>query len=268
MFFERHEHADQELPVYFNYQIHSAEEPLYEMHWHETREWIYLVKGRIKLRMGDRTEEYGEGDIITIAPKLPHSLQVLDGFAGFYCLIPDNSIFSSCAMENLSVECDALVTSPEIRRIFLELIKEYKEKRPYYKSCIRAKLITMLSLLFREHGHEARESDAEPTDRAMQITKDMLEYMEAHYAEELDGERIAVELGFSRSYICHVISRVTGKSLTENLSYIRCRKARQLLQAGCPVGETAFTVGFQNAPYFCRVYKRIMGVPPSAHLKE
>ena len=76
MFFERHEHADQELPVFFNYQIHTPGGPRYELHWHETREWIYLVKGTVEIRTNDKIEIYNEGDIVTIAPQIPHSFYI------------------------------------------------------------------------------------------------------------------------------------------------------------------------------------------------
>ena len=102
----------------------------------------------------------------------------------------------------------------------------------------------------------------------MRITKDAIQYMEEHFAEEFSGEELAQELGFSRSYLCHVLQKVTGQSLTENLLYIRCRKARELLRRGVPVGEVVFMVGFKNASYFCRTYKRLLGVAPSAHLKK
>ncbi len=268
MFFERHEHADQELPVFFNYQIHTSGGPRYELHWHETREWIYLVKGTVEIRTNDKIEIYNEGDIVTIAPQIPHSFYPLNSDASFYCLIPDNSILSSCGIDHASVNCDSLVTSSEIRRIFLDVIREFKEKPPYYKSCIRAKIILMYSLLYREHGHGTQKTPSPQTDRAMEITKNALQYMEFHYAEDFSGERLAKYLGFSRSYLCHVISSVTGKSLTENLLYVRCRKARELLLKGYPVGEVSFMVGFQSAPYFCRTYKRMIGVSPSAHINK
>ena len=268
MFFERHVHNDKELPIYMQHQVHTSREPRYELHWHETLEWIFVTSGSVEIRIDDTASVYTEGDLVAINPHSPHCFRTVGEECSYYCMIPDNAILSSCGIDKVVLSRDYLVKNEEIRAIFHSIVKEYDEKKPYYKNCIRASVVKMTALLLRDHGQDAPIGTPSMGDNAMRITKNAIQYMEEHYAEDFSGEALAAHLGFSRSYLCHVISKVTGQSLTENLLYIRCRKARELLRQGHSVGEVVFMVGFQNASYFCRTYKRMMGVAPSAHRKK
>ncbi|MBR2986688.1 MAG: AraC family transcriptional regulator [Clostridia bacterium] len=269
MFFERHVHADKELPIYYMLQRRSPYEPKYELHWHETLEWIYVTEGDVEIRIDDTATVYHEGDLVAINPHSPHCFRAIDGECEYYCIIPDNSILTSAGLELRALSDEHLVKNEEIRALFLKTVSEFERKAPYYKSCIRANLVLMTAILLREHGLDASvPAPSMGGDNAMRITKSAIQYMEEHYSEDFSGEALAAYLGFSRSYLCHVISKVTGQSLTENLLYIRCRKARDFLRQGHSVGEVVFMSGFQNASYFCRTYKRMMGVAPSAHRKK
>ena len=266
MFFERHVHEDTELPIYFNHQA-AIFKTHNEYHWHETAEWILVTEGKVEIRIGETINYYTEGDLVLIGPQLPHSFYSPEGKCAYYCMIPDNSILTSVGFNLHDFYTEALIDDDEIKDYYRRIIKEYQEKKPSYKICIKAYIAAMSALALRRYRKEGAKGLL-LEDNAMRITKDVIKYMEEHYAEEFSGEALALELGFSRSYLCHVISKVTGLSLTENLLYIRCRKARELLKKGISVGEVVFLVGFKNTSYFCRTYKRLLGVSPSAHLKK
>lgn len=268
MFFERHVHQDRELPIYFQFQRCSPREPKYELHWHETLEWIYVTEGRVEIRIDDSSAVYSEGDLVVISPHAPHCFRAVDGECGYYCVVPDNAILTAEGVELTAMSTERIVQNEDVRRIFFKVVEEFEAKKPYYKSCVRANIVLMTALLLRDHGLTDPHPSPNMSDNAIRITKNAIEYMEEHYAEDFSGEALAAHLGFSRSYLCHVISKVTGQSLTENLLYIRCRKARDFLRQGHLVGEVVFMAGFQNASYFCRTYKRMMGVAPSAHRKK
>ena len=265
MFFERHVHEDAELPIYFNHQLWNFKTHN-EYHWHETSEWILVTEGSVEIRIGDTINHYQKGDLVLINPQLPHSF-FSNGTCGYYCMIPDNSVLVAGGIDLHDFYTEALINDEEIKSYYRRIIAEFSEKGDYYKTCIKTYMVAMAALALRRFRKAGTASHL-LGDNAMRITKDAIQYMEEHYAEEFSGEDLAQELGFSRSYLCHVIRKVTGQSLTENLLYIRCRKAREFLRRGVPVGEVVFMVGFKNASYFCRTYKRLLGASPSAHLKK
>lgn len=268
VFFERHTHKDVELPVYYTRQTYLKSSLKYELHWHETFEWIYMVEGEVEILINDASRLYCAGDLIVIPPQLPHRFGFTGKNCSYYCMIPDNSILDSGNIEFPSFSDDHLVKNRAIVDAFLSIMEEYKTKGRYHKQIIRANIVLMTALYCRDCGIEASKTPHREDNNALRITKEALLYMEEHYAEEFSGEALAARLGFSRSYLCHVIRKVTGQSLTENLLYIRCRKAREMLRQGRTVGEVVYASGFQNASYFSRTYKRMMGVSPSAHYRK
>lgn len=267
MFFERHVHADNELPIYFNHQTRSPQDPKYAFHWHETAEWIFVTDGRVEIRINDQSAVYQAGDLVVINPQHPHCFCSVGKEASYYCLIPDNSLYVMGGIDPHSICTKPLVEDEEIKRLYRLIVEEFEKKDTCYKSCIKAAIVMMTSLLLRRHNTEEKNV-YDFDDNAMRITKDAIRYIEEHYSEDFSGEALAAHLGFSRSYLCHVINKVTGQSLTENLLYVRCRKAKELLRRGMPVGDVGFAVGFKNASYFCRTYKRMMGAPPSADRRK
>lgn len=268
MFFERHTHKDKMLPVYFAHQHRTSRAPKFELHWHETLEWIYVTGGKVQIQIDEKVEIFKEGDLIAIPPHLPHRFSAVGDGCSYYCMIPDNLILASGDVECTSFSDEHLVKNRAIYEGFLKIVEEYKTKGSYYKQVIRATILQITALLCRDRCQQSAQMYVKSDNNAMRLTKAALLYMEEHYAEEISGEALAEHLGFSRSYLSHVIRKVTGQSLTENLLYIRCRKARELLQNGHTVGEVVFLSGFQNASYFSRTYKRMMGVSPSAHYNK
>lgn len=87
--------------------------------------------------------------------------------------------------------------------------------------------------------------------------------LQSRYAEDLSLPRIANELFLAPGYLSRIFKRETGKNFKEYLTEIRMDHARQLLEAGnLSVGEVACRVGYQDASYFARVYKRQFGETP------
>lgn len=266
LFFERHVFADSDLPVYFQYQVRTIKEPHFQFHWHETPEFVYIIHGKVEIRINDKTELFQEGELIVINPQSAHCFRAVDGDCGYYCLIPDNSLLSSGGIAPGSLSLANRITNPLILAHFREIIRETEDRAPQYKVCVRTHILLMIALLIRHHTVDHRKA-GRFDDNAMCIAKDAIQYMEDHYAEPIGGEDIANALGISRSYLCHVIRKVTHQTLTENLLFVRCRKAKDLLWLGHSVNETVYLSGFNNASHFCRTYRKMMGVSPSSHKK-
>ena len=66
-----------------------------------------------------------------------------------------------------------------------------------------------------------------------------------------------------------MFKEVTGRTFTEQLNFLRVRKAKELLKdPNRTVRGVAYEVGFQDVTYFDRVFKREVGVTPRAYRQE
>jgi len=78
-------------------------------------------------------------------------------------------------------------------------------------------------------------------------------------------EKLAQDVGLSRSMLHRKLIKLTGKSASETITDQRLKKACQLLKNNeTNVSETAYKVGFKNPSYFNKVFKRYYDVSPGA----
>lgn len=92
------------------------------------------------------------------------------------------------------------------------------------------------------------------------------EYILEHQSEELSLGQVAKAVNTSTFYFCKIFRKVTGINYTDYLSRVRIEKAKNLLlNPNLRVSEIAFEVGFQSLTHFNRVFKRILGQPPTEY---
>ncbi len=71
--------------------------------------------------------------------------------------------------------------------------------------------------------------------------------------------------GLSRTYFSHVFREVTRMRLQDYLIQARLNKAKDLLgQIDLKVKQIAYETGFKDPNYFCRTFKRKMGLNPTS----
>jgi len=84
--------------------------------------------------------------------------------------------------------------------------------------------------------------------------------------EQLSVEKLADEIGISRSQLYRKVIALTGVSMNELIRNFRLQKAAQLLsQKWGPVSQIAFEVGFSNLSYFTKCFKEQFGTTPSEY---
>jgi len=147
--------------------------------------------------------------------------------------------------------------------------KEKKEK--LYRL---AKGFLGISLQISRGKREEGESLKEMYQRVQKLSKekqgsnhlvaDAVRYIEANYKDDCSLGEISAFLGISSGYFSGLFKKEVGKTYVEYLNEVRLKAAaRELL-----LGEDKLTVvsencGFHNVEYFCRTFKRYMGMSPA-----
>ena len=74
---------------------------------------------------------------------------------------------------------------------------------------------------------------------------------------------IATELNLSSKYLSDLLKQETGKTALELIHLFVISEAKNLLVAGDKnISEIAYQLGFENPPYFSRLFKKEVGVSP------
>lgn len=78
-------------------------------------------------------------------------------------------------------------------------------------------------------------------------------------------EYLAEQLHFSPRYLSDLLKQETGKTALEHIHIFLIDEAKNLLRStNSTIAETAYSLGFENPPYFSRLFKKQMGMTPKA----
>ncbi|MFD0717708.1 helix-turn-helix domain-containing protein [Paenibacillus sp. GCM10027626] len=105
--------------------------------------------------------------------------------------------------------------------------------------------------------------------RSMTHTEAILRWIEQHYMEPFELERLATELHLSKYHISHLFKEETGHSVTEYLLALRSKEACRLLtNSPLSVAEIGARVGWPIASHFIQQFKRWVGCTPLQYRKR
>lgn len=80
---------------------------------------------------------------------------------------------------------------------------------------------------------------------------------------------MAAELNLSPSYLSDLLKQETGKTAMELIHIYLISEAKNLLKgSNNNIAETAYTLGFDNLPYFSRLFKKEVGISPVQFRKQ
>ena len=107
------------------------------------------------------------------------------------------------------------------------------------------------------------EIAANKEPRMSTVVHEAVKYIDAHFCEDISLEEVAKIVYRSPEYLSRQFKQEVGVNFSIYLITCRLNEARKLLRnEGLTVSETAERVGYPNASYFTRVYKKYMGSTP------
>jgi len=146
---------------------------------------------------------------------------------------------------------------PEAMRQLLEQVKQLLDKRrAREEESLRGAAETLTAA---DAGARA-DTDAAGATYSRKEIRQAVDYIQAHYAEEISIAALARSLGFSANYLSNLFRSETGYRMKEFVNRVRVERAKRLLRdTNLKVYEVAERVGFQDSSYFCKVFKEITG---------
>ncbi|WP_274361657.1 response regulator [Paenibacillus thermotolerans] len=107
------------------------------------------------------------------------------------------------------------------------------------------------------------DMDIEVRSHRSQIVRQVLVYVEKHLEHDVSLQAIADHVGLHPVSVSKIFKQEQGESLTETISRIRMEKASYLLKSTDErIYEIAAKLGYQNTPYFIKVFKKYFGLTP------
>ena len=101
-----------------------------------------------------------------------------------------------------------------------------------------------------------------------ETVKSVITYIRENYNKKITLDEISKAVLCDKYALCREFKKYTGQTITEYLNYYRCVKAKELLEEGYSVTETADLCGFGNLSYFGETFKMHIGYSPSKSTKS
>lgn len=98
------------------------------------------------------------------------------------------------------------------------------------------------------------------------IAKQVRQYIDAHYVEELTLTELAKQYGAEKTYLSKIFHQETGTNLMTYIAEKRMEQGRKLIREGkVSLTEVSYLVGYNDYTYFNRVFRKICGMSPSEY---
>lgn len=248
----------------------------YEMHLHPALEIIMPIKNTYQVTVNGQTFVLNEGDILFIPPEEMHSLTVLEEgqriillfdyatlsrIPGFSTLSP---LFSRALLLTASEEDS---TYSDARDILLSMVNLYIEDEQFCDLSIIGmfiQFIVLLNLYKQKKNMNLTSLNSNPQKEYMKKFNTVFEFIEQHYAENLDLETVAKYCGFSKFHFSRIFKQFANVSFNEYLNNRRIQAAITLLSSPeLTITEVALMSGFSSISTFNRVFRNIKGCTPT-----
>ncbi|MFC0212349.1 AraC family ligand binding domain-containing protein [Paenibacillus chartarius] len=119
-------------------------------------------------------------------------------------------------------------------------------------------------------GDWSRRRSAVPASKqaehpARQHVEQAMRWLNLQYPKPISIEEMAHTLGYHRTYLSKIFKQFTGLPPMGYLLKIRMERAASLLQESLTIEQVASSVGYPDALYFSKQFKKYHGVTPSEY---
>ncbi|WP_164914434.1 helix-turn-helix domain-containing protein [Aminipila luticellarii] len=246
----------------------------YPFHYHQDVEFIYVLKGEIRLKNVCHHYLLKEGDIFTNSGHEIHGLTATDK-ENVVAIIEVSNRFFTQYFPTLGKACfmsyvnnDKYLKMDTLRKMLLHILLDYSRRSFNYEStCIdqMIEVIKYLNQYFNLFAFEDRvvvnfqKDDSVAVDRISRI----INYVYEHHASKITLEDLAEREHLSTFYISHLIRDYMGINFQEFLCFARVEMSEiRLLETDRKISEIAKDVGFSTTSYYEKFFTKWFGHTP------
>ena len=92
------------------------------------------------------------------------------------------------------------------------------------------------------------------------------QFIESKTNEVFYINELCQEIGYSKSFLCKFFHEQIGESIAAYVTKVKIKAARRLIREGnLNFAQISEELAFESPQYFCRVFKRVMDMPPTEY---
>ncbi|WP_324825005.1 AraC family transcriptional regulator [Sinanaerobacter sp. ZZT-01] len=272
MLFEKATYLD-DFPI--NIRIANVTE--YPFHYHQDVDFIYVLKGEIRLKNVCHHYLLKEGDIFTNSGHEVHGLTATDKdnvvaiiqvsnrfFTQYFPTLP-KACFMTYVNNDKYLKCDTL------HKMILHILLDYSRRSFNYKSTCIDQMIEVIKYLNKHYNLFAFEEQVVVNFRndnpvIVERISRIINYVYANHASKITLEDLAEREHLSTFYLSHLIRDYMGINFQELLCFARAEMSEiLLLETDRKISAIARDVGFSTTSYYDKFFSKWFGHTPLEH---
>lgn len=237
-------------------------------HWHRSLELSIVFEGKViffndgmkRIRYKNEVNISNCEEIHYSIPQYKEFDEKIVGYTmhinyGFLKkMIPD--------IKNIYFNIDEPFLNKKITQYMMDIYSFYISNQSTRYMNILMVTLEMLIFLYENCKNERKMIKTEKT-------KDILEYVNSHYNEELLVYEVAKRFGYSREYFSRFFKKEIGMSFKDYLTQYRLNKSLIELELNNKtITDIAFNTGFSNETQYINSFKKMFKLTPGQYRKS
>ena len=259
------------------FHLNSRGSTQVEYHYHEFCKALFLVQGSGGYFVDGQRYRLQSGDIVLLDAHSIHrpeldpdstyeriilyiSPEYLQRQSTAQCSL--RSVFSGESGHVLRLNGEQ---KQKIFRMAFQLERDLSEEGFGREILSNAGLLRLLVELGRNRENPETSGPSPVMPRSERIAQ-ILRYIDAHLAEDLDAEIIANAFFISKYHMMRQFRRETGTTVHLYITQKRLVKARELMDSGMRATEACYRCGWRSYSSFTRAYGKHLGTTPTGRM--
>ena len=261
---------------YITKEVITSVSPTYSVNEYVTL--IHLLSGSCNYVINNKKYFATAGDIIICNPGTVHRKEPVPGSRpvefnmGFFnfCIngLPENYLLppDCCPVVKLERYADKFTECCE------EILDEGAKDEIGKELVLKALSLKLIALFLKERygGDLISKSQLNfKSNNKTQIVQTIVNYIDENYMEDISLDSISKNMYLSSVYISKLFKEKTGESPINHLIKVRLAKAKEMLETtNNSIKSVAEMVGYNDAYYFSKLFKKYYGCSPSKIAKK
>jgi len=248
----------------------SGKDLVQELHRHDFYLLLALQKGAGSHEIDFTSYDIGNHTVFLLRPGQVHQLHIKAGSTGYLMQFKTDFLYShnSTAQNHLTklIQFSFYQLEPEgfhkMDNLLTEAIKEYTVKAKGYQEVLKANLSILLIELLRQ-----RQDKVVPLTKSTPYAQEKLEHFLALVETNITTLKQVAQytdlLHLSSYQLSAITKTLLNKTPSEIITdYILLEAKRQLLATSNQVSQIAYNLGYDDASYFIRFFKKHTSFSP------
>lgn len=224
-------------------------------HYHDSFELVYLINGKSKVHVGNKTFPFEAGDIFIVNSQQVHFYENPPEDKLALIVVFGNKYMHSFKQLHQGKPFPSLLTNKEYNDEIYSLLLTWLgfDDKTFLSDCAFANLL--LDKIIKLYGF----GNLDEQDPIHTLATKFINYINDHYAEPLTLEDTAQKFGYSKEYFSKLFKRTVGVNFLSFVNAIRAQKAVEMMNDPLKkhsTQEICAACGFNNAVSLYRNLKK------------